>query len=102
MADYCHIQHWFAQKMVELCRFIRETEEMETVALLEQVRADLEASRRRHRENCPNCVGRLTWGDHSDDPTRDESLGVDLGAVIRYKSVPPAPSRRETTRCRRH
>lgn len=102
MADYCLIENWLGQRMIELRRFIRETEEKETVALLEQVGADLEASRRRHRENCPNCVGRPTWGDRSDDPRRDESLGVDLGAVIRYKSTPPAPSRREASRCRKH
>jgi hypothetical protein len=102
VTDYCLIENWLGLKMIELRRFIRETDEMATVALLEQVRADLEASRLRHRENCPNCFGRPTWGDHSDDPKRDESLGLDLGAVIRYKSTPPAPSRREATTCRKH
>lgn len=97
----CHIIDWFSQKMSELRKFISETDEAQTLELLYQVRDDLEASRRRHRENCPQCFGRPTYGDFADDPARAESLVFDLGDIIRYKSTAPAPSRREATRCRR-
>jgi hypothetical protein len=102
VTDYCLIENWFGQMMIELRRFLLETEEMETGALLERVRVGLEASRRHHRENGSNCAGRPTWGDRSDDPRRDESHRGDLGAVIRYKSTLPTPSRREATRCSKH
>ncbi len=102
MSDHCPIQRWFARQMCELRRFIREAEEDQALALLHQVHEDLEASRKRHREKCPNCAGRPTYGHFVDDPEQAESLGVDLGDVTCYKSERPAPSRRETTRCRRH
>jgi hypothetical protein len=102
MVDDCPIQTWFAQRVLEIRRFIREAKEAATLELLYQVRDDLEASRGRHRERCPNCVGRPTFGDVADDPAEAERLGVDLGDVIHYKTAPPAPSRREAARCHKH
>ena len=96
----CRIIDWFAQKMGEIRKFIGETDDTETLTLLGQVRDDLEDSRRRHRENCPNCFGWPTYGDPSD-PALVAKLGGDPGDLIRYKSD-RARSRRETTRCRKH
>ena len=62
----CRIIKWLAEKMCELRKIINETDEKEALELLYQVRDDLEASRRRHREKCRHCFGRPTYGDLAD------------------------------------
>lgn len=95
----CKIERWLSEKVSELRRFISDADDAETLRLLHQIREDFEASRRRHREDCPRCFGKPTYGDFADDPALVESLGADLGEVVRYKSDRPL-SRRGASRCR--
>lgn len=82
----CNIEFWLSEKVSELRRFIREADDTETLAMLDQVREDLEASRRRHRENFPPSRGRPIYWDFADDPGLAESLGADLGAIVAHPS----------------
>jgi hypothetical protein len=101
MTTDCTIRIWLSQKAAELRGFIAQADEAEVIAELQRIRDDLAASRRRHEDRCADCATRPTHEAYCESDSEPLS-GIGLREVVRFNSEPPAPSRREVTRCSRH
>jgi hypothetical protein len=101
MPTDCTVRIWLSQKTAELRGFIAQTDEPEVIAELQRIRDELAACRRRHEDRCADCAPRPTHEAYCESDSEPLS-GIELGDVVRFNSAPPAPSRREATRCSRH